>query len=563
IPQDLDSRAALYRDRLHGKNALVLLDNAATAEQVQPLLPAGATHLVLITSRRTLALDGTHTLPLDVLSPTDAKALLTHIVGPQRVNAEPTGTRDVIELCGRLPLAIALVAHRLQARPAWKFQDLAHRLHEASDRMSELAAGTRRVRAAFDLSYQALTTEAQTVFRLLGLHPGEDFTAASTAALAGHTPTHTRRVLDHLVDEHLVMVTNGDRYRLHDLLRDYARDLIKTEDTDHRTTALSRLLCWLSHSAVAARRWLLPEDPIGLPVWDAEPPYLPEFSDKDKALHWLDAESPTLANAVDAAIEHELPDAAWRLAIALQAHFRLTSDRSMWLEIGKKGLAAARAAGDSRGEGWALNDLGVAHAETGDLDTAAEFFAASVAIRTELGEQQTLCRAVGNLAFAHVLRDDYPKAISEFEKARRIAQEVGDVFFEAGLVNNLGEAYLRAGRYDEAIDQFRQGITMSDKEGQLRNRGLTRHGLGSALTQLDRHSEAVVPLREALELHRQAKSRADEGLVLRTLGIAFDGLGDTARAVQCWEQALELLDQLGHTFAADVRKLLADSVAST
>ncbi|WP_260191959.1 BTAD domain-containing putative transcriptional regulator [Actinophytocola gossypii] len=243
IPRDLPSRAALYRDRLHGKRALVLLDNAASEAQIRPLLPASPTNLVLVTSRRTIAVDGGHTLPLDVFTPADGRELLSRIIGPDRVAGDPEGARRIVDLCGRLPLAIALAAHRLRARPAWRLADLVRRLAGTRDRLDELAGGGRRLRAVFDVSYRALDPDARRVFRLTGLHPGPDFTADSVAVLAGTEPAETGRILDRLVDERLVTVVTADRYRLHDLLAHYARHVGELDEPEpNRRAALTRLL---------------------------------------------------------------------------------------------------------------------------------------------------------------------------------------------------------------------------------------------------------------------------------------------------------------------------------
>lgn len=224
IPPDLPGRSALYRDRLYGKAALVLLDDAASEEQVLPLLPAGPGNLVLITGRRCLALDGAYALPLAGFSPADAERLLARIAGPERVAGDPEATRRLAALCGHLPLAVSLAGRRLRARPAWRPADLVARLAGSGDRLGELAAGSDQLRTVFDRSYRLLGEAERRLFRLLGAEPGE-VTAESAAALAGVAPLAARRMLDRLVDEHLATVAAGERYRLPDLLRDYARSV--------------------------------------------------------------------------------------------------------------------------------------------------------------------------------------------------------------------------------------------------------------------------------------------------------------------------------------------------
>lgn len=260
IPHRLDERMSLYRDRLHGRKALVLLDNAASEEQVLPLLPAGTANLVLVTSRRALAIDGARTLPLDVLTPADAEALLARVVGADRAGAEPDAVRRVVDLCGRLPAAIVLAARRLRSRSGWTVADLAGRLADADDRLAELAVGSRRLRAVFDQSYDALPAGEQRVFRLLGLHPGEDVTTEAVAALAGIPVVEARQHLDRLVDESMVAVRGKWRYHLHELLTEYARGrLYAAESERERTEALTRVLAYYQYAATTAANHVVPQ----------------------------------------------------------------------------------------------------------------------------------------------------------------------------------------------------------------------------------------------------------------------------------------------------------------
>lgn len=266
IPHRLDERVSLYRDRLHGKKALVLLDNAASEEQVQPLLPAGPANLVLVTSRRALALDGARTLPLDVMPRIEAAGLLARVVGADRVAAAPEAVGRVVDLCGRLPLAVVLAARRLRSRSGWTVADLAGRLEDADDRLAELAAGGRRLRAVFDQSYQALTACEQRVFRLLGLHPGEDISVDAVSALAVLPPPRTRAIMDRLVDENLVAV-RGRHYRLHDLLTEYARTLLHENESEReRTEALSRMLAYYQYAAARANTMARQREPHAEPA---------------------------------------------------------------------------------------------------------------------------------------------------------------------------------------------------------------------------------------------------------------------------------------------------------
>ncbi|WP_169807331.1 AfsR/SARP family transcriptional regulator [Herbidospora cretacea] len=244
IPHDPGARAALYRTRLAGRRVLVLLDNVATEAQVRPLLPGSPACLVLITSRRRLAgLEDVRPLSLDVLPRPDAVTLFARTAGEQRVSGEAPGLlAEIVELCGRLPLAIRIAAARLRVRPGWTPAHLADRMRDHQHRLGELEVGPLSIAAALDLSYHHLTPGQQDMYRLLGLHPGPDIERQAAAALVGTTVQHAGRLLDDLVDVHLLQEPAPGRYRFHDLPRAHASATLADEDTDHdRQAALTRL----------------------------------------------------------------------------------------------------------------------------------------------------------------------------------------------------------------------------------------------------------------------------------------------------------------------------------
>ncbi|WP_199434122.1 BTAD domain-containing putative transcriptional regulator [Qaidamihabitans albus] len=232
MPEDLGERAALYRDRLAGKRALVLLDDAADEAQIAPLLPAGPASLVLVTSRRTLAVDGSQSLLLDVLSPSAAAELLSGMAGEAGARADPDAVRWLADLCGRLPLAIELAARRVRSRSVGGVRKLAELMAAGEDRLGELAGGSDGLREVFALSYRVLEPAQRRLFRLLALHPSASFSAGDAAALADLPVEHVRSLLDRLVDEHLITILDGDSYGMHTLLADYARYRLDTEEPE-------------------------------------------------------------------------------------------------------------------------------------------------------------------------------------------------------------------------------------------------------------------------------------------------------------------------------------------
>jgi hypothetical protein len=223
LPPELTGRAALYRDRLAGRPALILLDDATSAAQVRPLLPAGPAAVVLVTSRRSLALDGVRVLPLRRFPPAEAERLLARIAGAPRVAADPAGTARLLALCGHLPLAVSMAARRLRARPAWQPSDLVDRLSRAPDLLRELAAGTGQLREVFDRSYQSLVPGDRELLAGLGALPDQRLTGELVARCVGLSAPEARRRLDRLADESLLEPVAGGDYRMPELLRHYLR----------------------------------------------------------------------------------------------------------------------------------------------------------------------------------------------------------------------------------------------------------------------------------------------------------------------------------------------------
>ncbi|MDA3648605.1 tetratricopeptide repeat protein [Saccharopolyspora indica] len=508
IPSRADERMMLFRDRLFDKKALVLLDNAATEDQVTPLLPSGAENMVLITSRGTLALDGARTLPLDVFTPAEAGDMLTKAVGRDRVEVDPSAARSLVELCGRLPLAVALAARRLQARPKWTVRDLAGRLAECDDRLHELVAGNRRLRSVFDLSYQALDPVERRMFRLLGLHPGDEFTADSVAALAGTTAGEARFLLDRLVDEHLATVVTKDRYRLHDLLAEYGRGRVRDEDpAAQRSAAITRVLDFYLHSTAAATRLLQPHQPA-LPLVGSEPVHRPALETPVSARQWLDAERACLIAAVRLAAAHGWPTHAWQLTRSLREYLRLYGyghDHD-WVRAHEAALAAAIAAHDTTGEALTRADLAATYL---DLGRGAE-------------AREHLYRAL------------------EFHRS------AGDREMETSTLESLGIACFRLGEFDEALQHFRDATELCTGDDPFRQ-GVLHSGTGNTLAAKGFLPDALTCLNTGLELSRRAGDIDGQSIALADIGDAHRRLGDHQAALDFLDQALELAMSHGLT----------------
>ncbi|KAB2339993.1 AfsR/SARP family transcriptional regulator [Actinomadura rudentiformis] len=359
VPPSLEERTALFRSRLAGRKMLVVLDNAASEEQVRPLLPGTPDAAVLITSRHRLTgLEGATLLNLDVLASAQAVELLAGIVGERRVAAEPDAAAEIVRLCGHVPLAVRIAAARLLGRPSWTLAHLASLLHEERRRLDELAVGDLEVRAGFEMSYRPLPAATRRAFRLAGLLYAPDFASWAVAALLDVPPAEAQDHLEALIDAHLVSVVDVDatgrlRYRMHDLIRLYARERAEAEcPPAERAAALQRALgawLWLAERAAdhvpgpcyaamhgAAPRWPLPA---------AEAAQLL----KDPML-WFTAERPALVAEVRQACELSLDEAAWDLAASMEKYCDVRGLYEDWRHMHERALRLCQETGNKQGE---------------------------------------------------------------------------------------------------------------------------------------------------------------------------------------------------------------------
>ncbi|MBE1491970.1 AfsR/SARP family transcriptional regulator [Plantactinospora soyae] len=247
IPATMPERVQLYRSRLAGRRVLMLLDNAASEQQVRPLLPDSPTCAAMVTSRaRLAALEGVPLIDLDVLEHVQALELLSKIVGASRVAAEPEAAERIVQLCGHLPLGVRIAGARLTAKPYWRLARLADRLSSQRRRLDELRIADLEVRASVALSLQGLGEAARRAFRLLALLDVPRFAIWTAAVLLDVTLATARELLEQLVDARLLDVAQVDgasqvRYFFHDLVRALALERAADEETaDERYAALDR-----------------------------------------------------------------------------------------------------------------------------------------------------------------------------------------------------------------------------------------------------------------------------------------------------------------------------------
>jgi transcriptional regulator with XRE-family HTH domain len=336
IPLEETARAARYRSLLTNRRLLVVLDNAATEEQVRPLLPGSPSVMVLVTSRAALpglvARDGARRFDLDLLPAGDAVALLRALIG-DRVDAEPAATHALAQLCARLPLALRVAAELAAERPGMPLTDLVAELADERDRLQLLDAGgdpRGAVASVLSWSYRHLPADTARMFRLAGLHPAQDWDRYAAAALTAATLGQASQLLGALARTHLIQPAGPGRYGMHDLLRAYARELAAGHDgEDGQHAALTRLFDHYLHTAATAMDTLHPADRHSRPRIPESAIPVPPLTSPAEARGWLDAERAILVAVTAHTGRHGWP------AHAARAHHGLGNAGHTTGDIGK------------------------------------------------------------------------------------------------------------------------------------------------------------------------------------------------------------------------------------
>ncbi|WP_328413490.1 NB-ARC domain-containing protein [Streptomyces violaceus] len=600
IPDSLEERAALYRSVLAGRRVLVLLDNARDAAQVRPLLPGTDGCAALVTSRvRMVDLAGAHLVDLDVMSPDEALALFTKIVGEERVASERKAALDVVAACGFLPLAIRIAASRLAARRTWTVSVLAAKLADERRRLDELQAGDLAVKATFELGYGQLEPAQARAFRLLGLADGPDISLPAAAAVLDLPVEDTEDLLESLVDTSLLESAAPGRYRFHDLVRLYARACAERDEwpPSERTAAVSRLLDFYLASAAGVYAIERPGDRL---VDHLEPTAYPglRFDDRHAAQDWLYAEAICVLACVRQSAGQ--PETLPRAIDLLWAAHDLSESGANSREYEATATAlleAARLHGLGRAEARALTTLVSVHHVSGRFERADQEAERAILLAQEADDLLPVCwarNARGIIALYQNRHEDGEEHLSRaIEHFRALDNRPG----EAAALCNLSRIHLATGRTQSAVALAQEGIAIYDAMGNSLRGANARYALGLALTQSGELGNAADRLQEAVEVFRDSRQRLWEGMslfrlaeldlaarrpaqaasnaeraltvlrgiggewrrgnVLTVLGRALSGIGQTGRAQVCWQEAAGIYEELGAPEAAEVRALLS------
>jgi DNA-binding SARP family transcriptional activator len=565
IPSRLDERSALFRSQLDRLRMLIILDNAATSEQVRWLLPASGGCLAVITSRSNLSglatRHGAERVHVDVLPPADALALLRLVLGPQRVAAESEEAADLARLCGGLPLALRLAAERANNHPHHTLADLSRQLNDEYQRLDLLAAdddAATAVRAAFSWSYRALPPQAARLFRLLGLHPGPEMCRPAIDALGGVSVSHSRRLLDTLTGLHLVQEVATDRYRLHDLLRVYAVERVQADEpVPDRDEATQRMLDFYLHTADAVDRALMPgrrHIPLPPPRAGSQPL---TFRSVDAALAWCETERANLTATIADAARNGHCRVAWMLPFALWSYFAVRKRWTDWIETHRLALLACRDSHDQYGEACILTSIAHAYRDLRQFDTACEHFSTAIDLAQRTGDRWIEASALNLLGITYRDRRAFPDALEHCHRSLEIFNRLGDRWGQAWALYTLAETHADLRSHDAAIDHARQALDLFTGIDDPWGQGWSLSILAQTFRSLRQFDEATDYCQRALSAARAIGNRHGEALTLYALGKIQCDTGQVSAAQRSWHEALEILEEHDAPQATQVRARLA------
>jgi DNA-binding SARP family transcriptional activator/tetratricopeptide (TPR) repeat protein len=564
IPADVDAQVGLYRSLLADKRVLVLLDNARDPDQVRPLLPAAAGCLALVTSRNRLTglmtVDGARPIELDLLTAAEARQLLAARLGEDRVAAEPDAVAELIRLCARLPLALAVAAARVATGPRSSIAALVAELRDARHRLDVLTGDDTAtdIRAVFSWTVRALSPAAARLFRLMGLHPGPDIAALAAASLAGIPVASVQPLLSELTRANLLSVAAPGRYAFHDLLRAYAGELAGVQEpAADRHEALRRMLDHYLHSAYPAAVLLDPHRDAIVLGPPAPGVVVEELTDNASALAWFVAEHQVLLGVVEQAA-NGFDWYACRLAWTLVDFFDLRGHWDDWIRTQQIAVRAAARTGDPGDQARAYRGLGYIHVRLGRLAEAETHLRQALDWYARLDNRSGEASVHLNLALVNERRERYPEALGHAQRALDLYRACGQVRGQAIALNSIGWFSAWSGDFQGALVHCRAALPLAQEAGDRREEAAIWDSLGYIHHHLGDHDEAVASYRNALDVYRDAAERFGEADTLRRLGDAYQSVGELDAADRTWREALRILDDLAHPDADEVRARLHD-----
>ncbi|MER6785746.1 BTAD domain-containing putative transcriptional regulator [Streptomyces sp. NPDC000658] len=551
IPEDTPARSTLFRSLLAGRRILLVLDNARDEHQVRPLLPAGAGCLTLITSRNQLpgliTTDGAKPLTLALPSRSEAHQALRRRLGSERLAAEPHATSEIIRLCGRLPLAMAVVAARAELDPTFPLEaivdDLQH-THGDLDAFSGFDS-TSDVRTVFSWSYRSLDDHAALLFRFLALHPGPHITAPAAADLVGLPLAQTRRALAALISSCLVEQPLPGCYSLHDLLRSYAAELTRIHDTaQERHHATLRALDHYMFTAYEGNQLLRQDTTAELDLGAPDPGVTPEkFIDVKQATRWFASEHRVLTALLHTAVSQKLDRHTTGLAWSLKEHLQRQEFWPEAITALTPALVVARRQGNRLEEGRCLRHLGSIHGYLGHEQEAQQHLRRATTIFEELDATGEQARTHYVMACALFLSGRTQEAVTFSERGLELSRETGEELWLAECLLELAWFHANLGQLEKSLQYSEEGIALFQRLDAPWQLAQGWDIVGHTLRALGRYEESVATYQRATRAFEELGDHRNAIGTLMRLGDTRLAQGDREGARADWVQALENADE--------------------
>ena len=570
LPESESELRGLYLSVLDGQRALLLMDNAVNAAQVEPLIPPVGC-LLLVTSRQHFTVPGLVAKNLDTLSAADARDLLLTIA--PRID---TQADEIAALCGHLPLALRLAATALVKYRNLSAADYVRRLRDRQQRL-------QLIEASLSLSYELLSEALRERWRWLAVFP-DTFAGDAAAAVWRVEVDEAQDILGELMATSLVEWNQkSGRYRQHDLARLFADAKLSAEE---RAVGQKRFATHYKNVLATANELYLEGGESllrGLALFDLEWSNIQDghtwvavrADTADADITRLSITYPNVGAYVLNLRQHSREWIRW-LEITLAAARRLQYQLGEANALGNLGIAYAdlgetrrgiqfyeqqlaivREIGDRRGEGNALGNLGRAYVDLGEIERAVLFYEQRLTIARELGDRRGEGNALGNLGLVYTDLGETSRAIQFFEQQLAIVREIGDRRGEGNALGNLGIAYKKLGETVRGIQFYELQLTIVREIGDRRGEGIGLGNLGNAYINLGQTRRAIGFYEQHLTIAREIGDRRGEGNALWNMSLALDQLGERAQAIQHTERALTIFEQIEDPRAANVRAALA------
>jgi len=540
---DVDELAGRFRSATAARRLLIVLDNARDLDQVGPVLPGNPGCAVLVTARTgSVALRTDRHLRLTELSHSESIALLTELLGTERAASDPTAVERVARSCGGLPLALSLVAARLNLHPSWRVDRMGRKLDRR--RLDELSSPYGAVRSSFDVTYQCLVASAEgaaaaRLFRLLGLFNAQDADTTTIAAITGVEVDLAEDLLDQLTQCQFLDNPSGDRYRMHDLVREYARELaLNVDDEAERGAALARGF----DNYLAVARAL--DEPGG------------QCGDQP-GTDWLSHEVGNLSGVVRQVAERN-PERVLPLVRTLS---RLLHSHGHWHLLAELAHVAVDVAATGRPGplAIAMRDLGTAYKNLKRLPEALDTLSRARELTRRHNLPSERIGILGGLGNVHSLLNQHDEAVVALTESRDLAVELGDANGEITTLISLGLAYSRKGRPDLALRTQQVAADRAQHHGIVRSLAAARGNLGYLHQRARRYDDAVAAFTSSLEVLRASglTGTLPEADKLWGLAESRHGQGHTDLARPMWDQAARSLRALNLITLTELTDILA------